>query len=432
MTNQSAEKIRYDVPSEIPSIEFREETLDNGLKVVMSRHGGIPMVAVNTTFHAGSKDEEEDKTGLAHLFEHLMFEGSPNIPKGKFDDILIQNGGDSNAYTSWDSTSYYIVLPTGHLETGLWLESDRITGFGISEESLAIQKDVVLEEKLLYVDNSPYGTVEEESAKRLYKNCGYKWPIIGDMDDLKKVRLDDLREFYELYYKPNNAVISIVGDIDYDKTIKLVDKYYGDIKPGKEITRKIFNEENIENEIQDNFYDNIQLDAKFMFYRLPESGTKDFYAMNILNGILSEGDSSRLYYELEYRDELVSECDSNLYGMEQTSLFCISALAMSGKKLEVIEKKIDEILEDIKQGNISDNEITKIKNKIETYYNSRRQSITGLADKFSYFKTFFNDCDKINYEILDYLAVTKNDIAEAAGKYLNKNQRVVLNYYPKN
>ena len=431
MTNQTAEQIRYDIPTGIPSIEYKEETLDNGLKIVMSRHGNIPMVAMNTTFHAGSKDEEESRTGLAHLFEHLMFEGSPNIPKGKFDEILIQNGGDSNAYTSWDSTSYYIALPASHLETGLWLESDRITGFGISEESLAIQKDVVLEEKLLYVDNSPYGTVEEESSKRLYKNSGYRWPIIGNMEDLRKVTLDDLREFYETYYKPNNAVISVVGDIDYDKTIKLIDKYYGDIKPGKEIVRRKYNEENIVKEIREDFYDNIQLDGKFMFYRLPESGSKDYYAMNILNGILSEGESSRFFYELEYKDELVSECDSGLYGMEHTSLFCISALAMSGKKLEVIEKKIDEILDDIKSGNISDNEITKVKNKIETYYNSRRQSIIGLADKFSYFKTFFNDCDRINFEIMDYLAVTAGDVAESANRYLNKNQRVVLNYYPK-
>lgn len=427
MTNQLAEKIRFD----IPSIEYKEETLDNGLKVVMSKHGNIPMVAVNTTFHAGSKDEEEDKTGLAHLFEHLMFEGSPNIPKGKFDEILIHNGGDSNAYTSWDSTSYFIALPSSHLETGLWLESDRITGFGISEESLVIQKDVVLEEKLLYVDNSPYGTVEEESAKRLYKNSGYKWPIIGNMDDLRKVTLDNLREFFETYYKPNNAVISVVGDIDYDKTIRLIDKYYGDIKPGKEIVRRKFIEEDIMSEIQEDFYDNIQLDAKFMFYRLPEAGTKDYYAMNILNGILSEGDSSRFYNELEYKQELVSECDSNLYGMEHTSLFCISTLAMSGKNLEEIGNKIDEIIEDVKQGNISDKEITKVKNKIETYYNSRRQSIIGLADKFSFFKTFYNDCDKINFEIMDYLTVTKDDIIQSASSYLNKNQRVVLNYFPK-
>lgn len=426
MTNQRAERIRF----EVPSIEYKEHTFDNGLRLIMSKHGNIPMVAVNTTFHIGSKDEEENITGLAHLFEHLMFEGSPNVPKGKFDEILNQNGGESNAYTSWDSTSYFVALPSSHLETGLWLDSDRISGFGISNESLEIQKNVVMEEKLLYVDNSPYGTVEEESSKRLFRSSGYRWPVIGNMDNLRKVTLSDLKNFFEKYYTPSNAVISIVGDIDYDNTIKLVEKYYGNLKPGKEIHRRKFNEDNIEAEIRDNLYDNIQLDGKFIFYRLPEIGTKDYYSMNILNGILSDGDSSRFYQELEYKNELVSECDTNLYGMEQTSILCISALAMRGKNLEEIEFKIDSILEEIKIGNISDNEITKIKNKIETYYNTRRQSIISLADKFSFFKTFYNDCEKINFEIIDFLQVNKNDIIECANKYLNKNQRVVLNYFP--
>jgi len=416
---------------DVPSIDYREHTLDNGLKVVMSKFGRIPSVAVNTTFHTGSKDEDEKMTGLAHLFEHLMFEGSENIPKGKFDEILAENGGDSNAYTSWDSTSYYLTIPSNHLETAFWLDSDRINDFAVSNESLEIQKDVVLEEKLLYVDNSPYGSVEEESSKRLFQKSGYRWPIIGNMDHLKEVKLSDLQDFFNTYYRPNNAVISIVGDIDYDKTIMLVDKYYGGIKPGAEILRKKFNEPEIIEEVRETIYDTIQLDGKFIFYRMPQMGTKEFYSMSLLNGILSEGDSSRFYNELEYKYELVNECDSNLYGMESTSIFCISALAMQGKSLEEIEIKIDEIVEDIKRGNIAEREITKIKNRVETFYNSKRQSIVSLADRFSYFKTFYNDCSKINFEVLDYISVTKEDIVKTANEYLNSNQRVVLNYLPK-
>lgn len=427
MKSQLTEKVKLD----IPSLEYKEHTLDNGLKIVMSKFGNIPMVAVNTTFHVGSKDEDENKTGLAHLFEHLMFEGSQNIPKGKFDEILTNNGGDSNAYTSWDSTSYYLTIPSNHLETGLWLDSDRIHGFNVSEESLEIQKDVVLEEKLMYVDNSPYGSVEEESSKRLFSTSGYRWPIIGNMDDLKKVTLTDLKNFFESYYKPDNAVISIVGDIDYDNTVKLVEKYYGNISRGRQIERKRYYEENIETEIREDIYDAIQLEGKFIFYRLPEIGTKDYYTMSLLNGLLSEGESSRFYRELEYKNELVNESDSNLYGMEKVSLLCLSFLAMKGKNLEVIENKIEEIINEIKAGNISDNEITKIKNKIETFYNSKRQSIVSLADRFSYFKTFYNDCSKINFEIIDYVSTTREDIISAANKYLNNNQRLVLNYLPK-
>ncbi|MEO8211158.1 MAG: pitrilysin family protein [bacterium] len=426
-TNHLAEKIKID----IPSIDYQEHTLENGLRVIMCKFGSIPVVALNTTFHIGSKDEDEDKTGMAHLFEHLMFEGSPNIPKGRFDEILNQNGGDSNAYTSWDSTSYYMTIPSHQLETAIWLDSDRINGFGISEESLEIQKDVVYEEKLLSIDNSPYGTVEEESSKRLFKQSGYRWPIIGNMEDLRKVNVADLKDFFERFYRPNNAVISLVGDIDYDKTLKLMEKYYGSIKPGKEIIRRNFYEESIEEEMRENILDNIQLEGKFIFYRLPEMGTKDYYSMNILNGILSEGDSSRFYHELEYKDELVSEIDANLYGMEKTSLFIISAIAMKGKSLEEIENKIDKILNEIKDGKINDDEIIKIKNRVETYYNSKRQSIVSLADKFSSLKTFYNDCEKINFEILEYLTVSKSDIIETANKYLNNNQRLILNYLPK-
>lgn len=262
------------------------------------------MTAVNTTFHAGSKDEKKNKTGLAHLLEHLMFEGSPNIPRGKFDEILNKNGGESNAYTSRDVTSYYISVPSNHLETALWLDSDRISGFGITGKSLKIQKDVVLEEKLLYVDNSPYGSLEEESSKRLFGKSGYSWPVIGYTDDISGFTLDDIREFHEKYYSPSNAVISIVGDIDYDSAIKSVEKYYGDIKSGPDIIRNDIRDDEISEEIRADIPDNIHLDGQFIFYRLPEKGTRDYYSLNILNSILSEGESSRFYNEMSIKASL--------------------------------------------------------------------------------------------------------------------------------
>lgn len=422
-----SEKIKVDVPS----IEFKEHTLDNGLRVVMSKFGNVPMVVINTTFHVGSKDEDENKTGLAHLFEHLMFEGSGNFPNGKFDKILNQHGGESNAYTSRDSTSYYIVLPSNYMEIGMWLDSDRINEFLITEDSLSIQKDVILEEKLLYVDNSPYGTLEEESSKKLFKNTGYRWPVIGNMDQLQKISLNEVHSFFERYYMPNNAVISIVGDIDYDKTLRSVEKYYGDIKPGSQFERKSYYEDEISEEVKEFIYDNIQLPGKFIFYRLPKMGTKQYYAMNIINGILGAGESSRLYQELEYKSQLANEIDTTFYGMEEVSLFFISAIAMKGRSLDEIQFRIDEIIEDLKNGNISDSEIQKIKNKIETSYNIKRQSIISLADRLSYLKTFYNDCDKMNFEILDYLSITRDDLLETANRYLNKDQRVILNYLPK-
>ena len=415
----------------IPSIEFKEHKLDNGLRIVMSRNTKIPSTAINMTYHVGSKDEEPGMTGLAHLFEHLMFEGSPNVPKGKFDEILNNNGGDSNAYTTWDTTSYFICLPSSHLEIAFWLDSDRIAGFGVTEEALEVQKDVVMEEKLMYVDNSPYGSVEEESAKRLFNTSGYRWPIIGDMDELEKATIDDIRIFHKKFYAPSNAVLSVVGDIDYDETLNLIEKYYGSISPGQNFERPRHDDVDIESEQIAEIRDNIHLEGKFIFYKIPESGSKDYYAMNMLSGILSEGESSRLVKKLEYELELVNEVDTAVYGLEKTGVFAISSIVLKGKSSEEVQRIIDLSIEDIKNGNISYYELEKMKNRVETYFSSGRQSIIGLADKFSFLKTFYNDCDRINAEVMNYLSITRDDIVSAANKFLNKNQRVVLNYLPK-
>lgn len=417
--------------TDLSPVEYKEYILDNGMKVVLCKTGNIPVAAVNTTFHVGSKDEEVNKTGMAHLFEHLMFEGSPNVPKGKFDEILSRKGGESNAYTTRDVTSYYITIPSNHLETALWLDSDRINGFSFSEDCIRIQKDVILEEKLLYVDNTPYGTIEEESSKRLFPGNSYSWPVIGKMEDLESVTREDLKKFFEKHYVPENAVISVAGDIDYDKTLSLIEKYYGSIPKGSAGQTNNFSDAGITSEITAEIPDNIHLEGKFVFYKLPARGTKEYYSMGILDGILSEGDSSRLYQELEYKNELVNEIDSSLHANEHASLFIISALALKGKKSDIIQKKIDAVIEDIKNGNISDDEFQKIINKTETQFHSKRLSIVSLADRLTKFMTYYNSCSKINDEITDYLSVTKKDIVETANKFLNKNQRLILNYKPR-
>ena len=416
----------------IPRIDFKEIELSNGLKVIMSRVSEIPMVALNTTFKVGSKDEEEDKTGLAHFIEHLMFEGSKFLKSGEFDEILNRNGGESNAYTTWDSTSYHIVIPSNKLETALWLDSNRFFDISLTEKSFVKQKEVIFEEKLQVYDNTPYGSLEVESSRRLFSKSGYKSPIIGDMEHLKIMRLEDVFAFFKKYYIPNNAVLSIVGDIDYYETEKLVRKYYDDINRGEEIFSKEYFDDDIEEEITDDIFDNIHLTGKFLFYKLPMPGSKAYYAIQILNGILSNGDSSRFYKELVYRKELVNDIESYLYDMEKVSLFSVSSIALIGRSIFEIEKEIDIIIDEVKSGNIHDYEIQKIKNKIEAGFNTRKLSIISLAERFSHIKTFYDDCEKINNEILNYLNITKEDIVNAANMHLNKNQRVNLNYFPIN
>lgn len=429
MKKQEAFAKQYNL--DISNIEFKEFELDNGLKVILSRTDKIPTVAINTAYHAGSKNEDPSKTGLAHLFEHLMFEGTANTGRGEFDELLTVRGGESNAYTNWDVTSYFLTVPSHQLEFGLWLDSDRMAGFGVDEESLKVQQDVVIEEKMWSCDNTPYGSLEEESSKRLFKNSGYRWPIIGSVEHIKSMTLDDLKKFYKKYYVPNNAVLAVTGDIDYAKAEGLVKKYYGSLTGGGKITRPEYNEAGIPNEIRDDIYDNVNLPGKFIFYRFPKAGTRDYYALKILDNILSEGDSSRFYKELVYDKELASEVDTSIYSMEELSLFFISAIAFKNRDFDKVEEGIENILSGIKEGNILESELQKAKNKIETVYNFKRNSIISLADKLCSYKILFGSAEKINTEVFDYLDITIDDIASAARKYLDADKRLVLNYLPK-
>ncbi len=414
----------------LPEIDFKETELKNGLKLVMFRKNNIPMVTVNTSFKIGSKDEDQGKTGLAHLFEHLMFTESPNVKRGMFDEILNMNGGDSNAFTTWDYTGYHITLPSNKLELALWLDSDRIAGFNISEESLETQKSVVQEENLQVHENVPYGSVEKESSKRLFKGNGYSRPIIGLMEDVKQLTIKDVSDFFSKYYTPRNAVISIVGDIDYDNTLNLVSKYYEDIPSGKKIDEMEFRDITISNEIQDTIEDQIELPAQFIYYKTPGIGTKEYYILNLLSAIMSDGESSKLYRELLYKKELVSEIDSYYHGMEKAGLFSINSFAMKKVPLKTIRNEIDKIIGEIQQGNIEEKEVVKIKNYFETMFISKRQTMNYLADSMSFLKLFFNDVSLINTDVLNYISIQKEDIIECARKYLNKENRVLLNYIP--
>lgn len=426
--------IRYkseDFPGVIQkTLAIEEMTLTNGMRAVFYKTDKIPCVCINMTYHVGAKDDGE-KSGIAHLFEHLMFEGSPNVPHGEFDAILQDLGGESNAFTSWDVTSYYITIPSNSLELALWLDSDRLAGFGITKEMLEIQKDVVSEERKYVFDNTPYGSVEEESSLRLFKDSGYRNSILGNMAILKKLTITDIKNHFEKYYAPNNAVIALAGSFDMEEAKSLVEKYYGGIPVGKPFTRKEFKEYDINEEIKDTVYDNIQLSAKFIYYRVPEHGTKDYYALQILSSILSKGESSLLNKKLVYDLTLANDVDTSITGMEQTSIFGISAISLKGRNLDIIGAAIDETLDEIQKGNIRTEDIEKTKNKIETRTALRKSSIVTLAENLSFDKLVFNDANRINTEIFNYLSITKEDIIEAANKYLKKNQRVVLDYLPK-
>ena len=410
---------------------IKEFTLENGLRVILNKNNNIPMTCVNTVFHVGAKDDGEGKKGMAHLFEHLMFEGSENVPHGVFDELLTQNGGESNAYTSWDVTSYYVVLPSSALELGLWLESDRMNGFKITDEELEIQKDVIAEEKMTVFDNTPYGSLEEESSKRLFKTSGYRDTIIGNMDHLRSVTLEDINRHFQKYYSPSNAVLSIGGDIDFESTEALVRKYYSDIKPSSKIKKNNFQEEPVK------FYegkveDNVQLPGSFIFYRAPKMGEKDYYSLKILSAILTEGDSSILYKRLVVNNELVNEIDSSVHGMEDAGIFSINSIHLLNSDKMKTKNIIDESIEEIKNGKISSKEIEKINNRIETIMELRKNNLVSFTDRLGYYKTIYGSVDKVFTETEEFKKIKAEDIIEAANKYLKKDERIILDYISKN
>jgi zinc protease len=414
-----------------PQINFKHFTLPNGLKVLLHQDKKIPVVTVQTMFHVGSKDEAENKSGLAHLFEHLMFEGSPNIPAGQFDVLLNQRGGDSNAYTTWDVTSYHLTLPSQEFEFGLWLDTDRYYGFNINETELETQKKVVHEEKMTHIDNSPYGSLEEESVKRLFTISGYRRPIIGYMDDVKNLTLKDLKDFFEKNYSANNTVLSISGDIDYDNATELVHKYYSNLKSSNNLNKQSYIEKEITGEIRDVIYDNIQLPAVFMMYRIPKFGSKEWYSFKLIAKILADGDSSFLNKALVYDTQMLNEIFIQAMGVEDVGIFSINGFLDLNSNPDKVINEIDKYVNKMRTGDFSDEHLSKAKNKLETDLYKTNYLQKNISDKLCYYSTVLDNPDLINTEIKKYLNVTKDEIVEMSNKYLDNSKRVILTYLPK-
>ncbi|MGH2575558.1 MAG: M16 family metallopeptidase, partial [Ignavibacteria bacterium] len=359
------------------------------------------------------------------------FEGSKNVPPGDYDRLSLLAGGDNNAFTTDDKTNYYLLLPGNQLELGLWLESDRMLQFAIPEISLVTQKEVVKEEKRQNYDNRPYGTVSIEFAPRLFIKSNYRWDGIGDMKHIDNASMDEIKYFYEKYYVPNNAVLTIVGDIDIEETKKLVKKYFNEIPPNKNIIRPEFAEVPLEKEIRDTIYDNVQFPGIFIGYRVPRENSREFFIFDILSDILATGESSRFYQELVYKKQLVSDINCYIDAKEFAGVFYIYGILMPDKTITDVEKEIDRIIEDIKKGDIKESEIQKVKNKIESRNVYRLQTILSKAELLAHYKTFYNDAELINTILSNYEKITKDDIVASSQNFLNKSNRVVLYYLPK-
>jgi predicted Zn-dependent peptidase len=413
------------------SIKIEEFMLDNGLKVILNEDHAIPVVIIDVCYHVGSKNENPNRTGFAHLFEHLMYDGSTNVNRGEFDKYIYSAGGDDNAFTSEDVTNYYDLLPSNQLELALWLESDRMLQFGIRELSLTTQKEVVKEERKQSYENRPYGTVRIKMAELGYKIHPYRWPVIGSPESIENATLTDVRDFFETFYVPNNAVLAIVGDIDVNKTRKLIEKYFGNIPRGiKAINRPTEVEPQKTKQEREIVKDKVSLPGLFIGFHIPEIGTRETYALSLLSDILTVGESSRLYNRMVYTDQSAIEVSALFEAREDPGLLSFTIISSGKKDIADLEKNLFEELEKIAKSGVTKKELEKVKNVKEMDFIFGLETPQGRATSLALYRTLYNDANLINTEIDKYLEITTNDIQQAVKKYLIRQNSIVLYYIP--
>lgn len=393
-------------------VNFERKVLDNGLRVLIHEDNSTPMVAVNVVYDVGARDEFENKTGFAHLFEHLMFGGSANAPD--FDNEIQMAGGDSNAFTNNDLTNFYEILPAVNIETALWLESDRMLQPNLTKEGFEIQQKVVIEEYKETCLNQPYGDVWHRMSKLAYKVHPYRWPTIGmDIDHIASATLEDVHEFFRLHYGPNNAVLSIAGPISAQEGFRLAEKWFGDI-PNVGIPKRALPEEPVQHDsAYEEVLEKVPVDALYMGFHMPGREDKDYYAYDLLSDILGNGSSSRLYRRLLKEQNLFSSIDAFITGNFDPGLIIIEGKISEGVGIKKAEKAIWEILKDIQENGIPERELQKYKNKAESNMLFSEVSILNRAINLGYYE-LLGQPDLINTEIDEYRKVGVEQIQRVA------------------
>lgn len=418
--------------AQTPKIKFEKYTLPNGLTVILHQDNSAPVVAVSALYHVGSKNEDTSKTGFAHFFEHLMFEGSNNVKRGEFDKYVSNAGGYNNANTTQDRTYYYELFPSNQYAIGLWLESERMLHAKIEDVGVNTQKEVVKEEKRQRIDNQPYGTIIGEIFKRAFKEHPYRWQPIGSYEHLSRAKLDDFKDFYKTFYVPNNCVLSVAGDINITEVKQKIQEYFTGIpKSSKPIPRPSIVEPPLNGEVRDVIEDNIQLPAVVQAYRAPKQGGDEYYAFNVLSTILSGGNSSRLNKTIVDEKQLAVASGAFNYALEDAGLFITYGIANAGVKPEALETNIDSVINNLKIKLVEEKEFQKVKNQITTEFVTRNSTMEGIAETLANYEVYFGDANLINTEIEKFNKVTREDVLNVAQKYLNKDNRVVLYYVPK-
>ena len=414
------------------NIRFEQFDLPNGLHVILHQDRSAPIVSQVVAYHVGSKNELPDRTGFAHFFEHLMFEGSTHIPRGEFQKMVQNAGGNLNAFTSFDQTVYFITVPSNQIELAMWMESERMLQLKVDSVGVETQRGVVKEERKQSLDNRPYGSLLEKTMENSFKVHPYRWTPIGSVQYIDKAAIDEFYQFYKSFYVPNNACLAIAGDIDIPRTKELVTKYYGDIPRG---SGQVFRPKEVEPpqvaEVRDTVFDNIQLPAVILAYHMPAQGTKDYYALSMLTTLLSGGESSRLTKRLVDKDKLALAVQAIPLSLEDPGLFIAFAIANFGRTLPEVEKVIQEEIDRVQKDLISEKDFQKIRNQRESEFIQKNSTVQGKAMQLANYYLFFGDANLINGEIDRFMQVTREDVRRVAQQYLRNESRTVLYYLPK-
>jgi predicted Zn-dependent peptidase len=417
--------------SNAQKVEFEEYDLSNGMHVILHQDNAAPVVTTSVMYHVGAKDEQPDRTGMAHFFEHLLFEGTKNIKKGEWFKLVSSNGGKNNANTTDDRTYYYEVFPSNKLELGLWLESERLLHPIIKQEGVDTQNEVVKEEKRLRVDNQPYGRFLEYVKQNMFKKHPYKGTTIGKMAHLDDATLEEFLAFNKKFYVPNNATLVVAGDIDIASAKKLIEDYFGPIPRGKDIERSFPKEDPITEAISAKGYDsNIQIPAIMAAYRTPSMKTRDSRVLDMISSYFSSGKSSILYKKLVDTKKMALQVGAINLSQEDYGTYILFGLPQGETKLADIISEIDEEVLKMQTDLISEKAYQKLQNQFENNYVDSNSSVEGIANSLARYNVLYGDTNLINTEIYIYRSITREEIRDAAKKYLNPNQRLILEYLP--
>ena len=411
-------------------IHFDRFVLSNGLRVIVHEDHSTPMAVVNVMYDVGSKDEHPDRTGFAHLFEHLMFGGSVHIPD--YDTPLQLAGGENNAYTSADVTNYYVQLPAENLETAFWLESDRMLSLAFNEKSLEVQRKVVCEEFKEHYLNKPYGDVWFKIREMAYQQHPYRWLTIGkELSHIENARLQDVKEFFFKHYRPVNAVLVVAGHVKTQQVKELAEKWFGDIAAGERYVRHIPEEPKQTSPRRMEVRADVPLDAFYKNWHIYTRLDPRYYVADLITEILGGGGSSRLYQSLVKEKKLFSNIECYHFGTVDRGLLTIEGKLIKGVKMEDAEKAVEEEIEKLKKDGIDDKELVKVKNRTEAVIAFEDMSLTNRAGSLAFYEDL-GDASLMNSELARYQAVTAEELVQETKVIFDENNSSTLYYCSKN